>query len=177
MPGSSFDQLTELDQSLDYEAVDVFVSVSRLYIHFKEQHLRIRGAAPIRNGIAPETEIDFLLSTEIVAKRVLDLRTYALWQRFSADSPEAVERLLPSSIKKTLATHWGPIFFGFPKLFKSAQHAWNVDQLREARQTKRIAEQEAKQAVREAEMLLSAEPELNTHPEISNEDLPFSANL
>jgi len=145
--GSSFDQYTEQEQQSLLESAapqseDVFISVSRLYCAYKVQNLRMHGATQCRNGEAVESPIDFLISTEIVSKRVLSLREYVLWQKFSMHSPEAVEKLLPPATKKLLAKEWQGVFYGYPKLFKRSMHAWKVEELRTQRRAKVKAEAE-----------------------------------
>ena len=135
MSGSTFDQCAEmqLDELLGVATEDAFVSCSRLYCEFRSQNPQIRGAVPVRASEVHEEPLDYCLSAEIIAKRVLSVREYVLWQRFSQHSPEAVEKLLPRSSKDTLRIDWAPLLTSFPQLFRKAQRAWNRAELKAKR--------------------------------------------
>lgn len=100
-----------------------FSVINILYVGMKAKDLRIRNKTPYRNGQLAEDPLDLVLSVEITAKRVLSNREYGLWIRFSAHSAEAVDMLLPAETKGTLRNAWKPIYYDFPVLRQSSEHA------------------------------------------------------
>src|SRR5580693_4757694 len=92
-----------MDEELEVPEPDFWQAVNTLYSGFKVKNPQIRGGDFYHCGEVQECPLDFCIACEIAARRVLTIREYTLWLRFSLHSAEAVDSLLPVVAKKKLA--------------------------------------------------------------------------
>lgn len=139
---SSFDVVTdeEVQEWLEpTPARSVYETVTSLYAHYRhsDTNLRLRHATRIRCGEVEDDPLDFVLDVEIKARRALGFsRAYALWDRLGKDEESA--KLVPSKAQDELSMAWKNLIPAYSKLFKNAQHNYDVQQIKEQRRQAKV---------------------------------------
>lgn len=153
---SSFDSVEQDEwQQIAVPDVDFFSVVTDLYGQYRANNPKVRGTA-VRHGQVEELPLDFCISVECALVRAgLTPRERTLYMCFSANGIEAVNKCLPTAIKKMLQDPFKTIYHDFPRLVEAAFHARDVQQVAEARKAKLVEYHANHPAQREAILVLS----------------------